>query len=75
MGRVYKPTYTVKGSNGERITKTSEHYHIEFTDASGRTVHRKGGAYTAAKDALKKAEAEVLAEKMAYPRAAPATFR
>jgi integrase len=67
MGRVYKPTYTVKGPNGERITKTSEHYHIEFTDAGGRTVHRKAGKFAAAKDALTKAEAEVLAEKNGLP--------
>jgi len=68
MGRVFKPTYTVKGPDGERITKQSDAYHIEWTDSSGRTRHRKAGiTESVAKDALRQAEAEVLAEKNGLP--------
>jgi len=68
MGRVFKPSYTVKGSNGDKVKKVTEAWYIEFTDAQGRTVRRKAGlSKEQAKDALRKAEAEVLDEKNGLP--------
>jgi len=68
MARVYKATYTAPGPDGTRITKEAPGWYIEFTDAAGRTVRRKGGlTETAAKDALRQAEGEVLREKNGLP--------
>ena len=68
MGRVFKPTYTVPGPKGERITKTAKAFYVEYTDALGGTVRRKAGVTEAqARDALRKAEAVVLDEKNGMP--------
>ncbi|HLX68477.1 MAG TPA: tyrosine-type recombinase/integrase [Verrucomicrobiae bacterium] len=57
-----------KGPAGERIVKECEAYHLEYTDAQGRTRRRKAGlTAAAAKDALRQAEANVLAEKNGVP--------
>ena len=63
MGRVYKATYTVKGPDGQRITKTAPGFYIEWTDGAGRTRHQKAALKESeAKDALRKAEGDVLKE-------------
>jgi integrase len=68
MGRIYKPKYSVKGPNGETIVKETDAFHIEYTDSSGRTRRKKAGLTAgAAKDALRQAEADVLAEKNGLP--------
>jgi integrase len=68
MGRVFQPPYTVKGANGERIAKKSKHWHIEFTNEHGRTVRRKAGlTKEQARDALRKAESDVLSAKNGLP--------
>ena len=68
MGRVFKPTYTVNGPNGEKIVKETEAFYIEYTDVGGRTRRKKAGLLvTAAKDALKKAENDVLLERNGIP--------
>ncbi|MEI6236611.1 MAG: site-specific integrase, partial [Planctomycetota bacterium] len=68
MGRIYKPKYTVKGPDGVSIQKETEAFHMEWTDSCGRTRRRKAGlTAAAAKDALRQAESEVLAEKNGLP--------
>lgn len=48
----------------------SDTWTIEYTDAIGKLIHREGGLTEAdAKDALRKAEAEVLAERNGLPTA------
>ena len=35
MARVFKPTYTAKGRDGQRITKTARKWYVEYRDADG----------------------------------------
>lgn len=69
MGRVFQPTYTMLDkATGLRVTRMSPAWHIEFTDLFGRCVRRKAGkTKEQAKDALRKAEADVLSEKNGLP--------
>ncbi len=68
MGRVFQPTYTVAGTNGERVTKKSKKWHIEYTDEYGKTRRRQAGlTKEQARDALRKAESDVLASKNGLP--------
>ncbi len=68
MGRVFHPTYTKKDSTGETVTKTAKAWYIEYTDAAGRTRRKKAGASKeAAQDVLRKAEADVVAQKYGFP--------
>ncbi len=68
MGRIFKPTYTAKGPDGAPVVKETEAFHIEYTDSCGRTRRKKAGlTAAAAKDALRQAESEVLAEKNGLP--------
>ncbi len=69
MGRVYQATYTMLDkSTGLRVKRTTPSWYIEFTDTTGRCVRRKAGlTKEAAKDALRKAESDVLAEKNGLP--------
>ena len=68
MGRVYKPTRKATGPDGSPMVIEYDHFYIEFTDSCGRTRRRKAGlTAAAAKDALRQAESEVLAEKNGLP--------
>jgi len=68
MGRTFRPTFTKLDQNGQRVKQTSQSWGYEFTSASGRTVRRSGFSTQAqAKDALRKAETEALAEKHGLP--------
>jgi len=70
MGRVYRAYWTKSGvldAHGKPKRFYSKSWTIEFTDASGKTIHRKAGSKEQAKDALKKAEGSVLAEKNDLP--------
>ncbi|MCY3019511.1 MAG: tyrosine-type recombinase/integrase [Planctomycetota bacterium] len=69
MGRVFRPVYYVRDpETGQQVQKQSKYLHIEWTDAYGRTRHRKAGLKEAvARNALRKAEAEVLDEKNGLP--------
>jgi len=68
MGRVFKPKYAWKNKDGERVEKVTEAWYIEYADALGRWVRRKAGTTKEqAQDALRKAEADVLSEKMGLP--------
>ncbi len=74
MGRVYQATYTMLDkATGLRVKRTTPAWYVEFTDSTGRCVRRKAGlTKEAAKDALRKAESDVLAEKMVCPRGSAA---
>ncbi|HLX62418.1 MAG TPA: tyrosine-type recombinase/integrase [Planctomycetota bacterium] len=68
MGRVYKPTRKAIGTDGAQVVIEYDAFYIEFTDSCGRTRRRKAGlTAAAAKDALRQAESEVLAEKNGLP--------
>jgi len=76
MGRVFQAYYTKRDELGAPILDADgspkrfpgKGWTIEYTDTSGRTIHRKGGATEdAAKDALRQAEAEILREKNGLP--------
>ena len=68
MGRIFKPTRKATGADGKPIVIEYDHFYIEFTDSCGRTRRRKAGLTAgAAKDALRQAESEVLAEKNGLP--------
>jgi len=69
MGRVYNDQYyTKKMPDGTRKRVYVSGWYIEHTDATGRTVRRKGGLSEAqAKDSLRQAESEVLAVKNGIP--------
>ena len=36
MARIYKPTYTLKGPDGERITRKSQRWYIDYRDSDKR---------------------------------------
>ena len=42
MGRVFKPKYAWTKADGTRVEKTTEAWYVEYTDATGRCVRRKG---------------------------------
>ena len=83
MGRIFQAYYTKKGvyeKDGQGRTVLSDEgtpqlkrfftkgFCLEYTDVVSRTIHRKGGlTREAAKDALRKAEADVLREKNGLP--------
>src|ERR1700710_2924524 len=68
MGRVYKPTRKAIDPDGTPIVIEYDTFYIEYTDSCGRTRRRKAGLTAgAAKDALRQAESEVLAEKNGLP--------
>ena len=71
MGRVFKAYYTKPGvvdAAGKPARFVTKGFSIEYTDAAGRTLRRKGGKNEAdAKDALRKAEADVLRERNGLP--------
>ena len=68
MGRVYKPTRKAISPDGAPVVIEYDHFYIEYTDSCGRTRRRKAGLTAgAAKDALRQAESEVLAEKNGLP--------
>lgn len=68
MGRIFKPKYSWKKADGTRVEKITTAWYIEYTDASGRCIRRKAGlTQEQAKDALIKAESDVLNEKNGLP--------
>jgi len=76
MGRVYRAWYTKKDANQQTIMANNgrpkrfypEGWTLEYTDALGKTIRRKGGTTESqAKDALKKAESNVLSDKHELP--------
>ena len=68
MGRVFKPKYAWTKSDGTRVEKVTNAWYIQYTDSSGRCVRRKAGlTQEQAKDALIKAESDVLNEKNGLP--------
>lgn len=83
MGRVYRAYYTKKDTfeqdddnqfvlneSGQPKLKRffTKGFSIEYTNAKGKTVRRKAGlSREAAKDALRKAESDVLAERNGLP--------
>ena len=42
MARVFRATYTVKGRNGTRVTKTARKWYVEYVDADGITRRKPG---------------------------------
>jgi len=65
---VFRPTYTSRGPNGERITKQVSAWYIEYTDYRGKTKRKKAGLTREdAKDALRAAEARGLRERNELP--------
>ena len=63
MGSIYRAKYKYKGVEQQTAT-----WYIGFADANGKWVRRRGGVTKEqAKDALKKAEMEVLNEKNNLP--------
>ncbi len=64
MGSVYRAKYKYKG-----VEHQTETWYIAFADSNGKWIRRRGGGVTKeqAKDALKKAEMEVLNEKNNLP--------
>ena len=69
MGLVCQATYTmIDKATGLRVKKITPTWYIEFTDSIGRNVRRKAGlTKEQAKDALRKAESDVLCEKNGLP--------
>ncbi len=68
MGRVFKPKYTYKRADGTKVEKITEAWYIEYADAGGRWIRRKAGlTKEQARDALRKAEMDVLDEKNGLP--------
>ena len=68
MGRIYKPTRKASGPDGAQVVIEYDAFYIEYTDSCGRTRRRKAGlTAAAAKDALRQAESDVLAEKNGLP--------
>lgn len=68
MGRIYKPQYSMTLASGQRVTRTVKWWHIEYTDASGRTRRRKAAPTQAlAREILIQAEAEVAKAKAGLP--------
>lgn len=68
MSRIFQPTYTYRGPDGNRMQGKSKKWHIEYRDAQGRTVHRVAGTTEKqARDALKIAEARVWNAKNGVP--------
>jgi len=68
MGRIFRQTYKVKGPDGNWLCKETDCWHIEWTDETGRTRRRKAASDAAkARDALRQAEADVLARKNGLP--------
>ncbi|GMV83684.1 MAG: hypothetical protein AMXMBFR7_48680 [Planctomycetota bacterium] len=65
---MFKPKYAWTKADGTRVEKITEAWYIEYTDATGRWIRRKAGiTKEQAQDALRKAEADVLAEKNGLP--------
>jgi len=68
MGRVFKPKYPVKQADGTVKTRRTDWYHIEYTDALGKTRHKRAApTYDLAKEVLRKAEEEVAKQKAGLP--------
>ncbi|HUN82404.1 MAG TPA: hypothetical protein VMV81_12950 [Phycisphaerae bacterium] len=44
MARVFKPTYTAPGRDGERITKTARKWYIDYVDSDG--IRRRVAGFT-----------------------------
>ena len=58
----------LRDAGGKPVYKNAPDYYIEFTDAAGATVRRKGGvSKQEAKDALKRAESDALKERNDMP--------
>jgi len=68
MGRIFKPKYAWTKADGTRVEKITAAWYIEYTNSSGRCVRRKAGTtQEQARDALRKAESDVLSEKNGLP--------
>ena len=68
MGRVFKPKYAWTKADGTRVEKITTCWYIEYSGPNGKWMRRKAGTTKEqAADALKKAEADVLSEKMGLP--------
>ncbi|MGH7145372.1 MAG: tyrosine-type recombinase/integrase [Planctomycetota bacterium] len=68
MSRVFQPSYTYVGPDGQRVGGKSKKWHIEYRDTQGRTVHRVAGSTEKqAREALKIAEARVWNNKNGVP--------
>ncbi len=68
MGRAFRPKCSYTRKDGTRVEKLTEAWYIEYTDAHGRWIRRKAGTTKEqAKDALRKAESDVLAIKNGLP--------
>jgi|ERR1043165_5652544 integrase len=68
MGRVFRAQIKYRKADGTLVDKLSDAWYIQFTDSSGRCVRRKAGlTQEQAKDALIKAESDVLNEKNGLP--------
>jgi len=67
MGRVYQPKYAWTNGKGERIERTTKAWYIEYFH-NGRTIRRKAGVTKEqARDALRKVDADILAERNGVP--------
>ncbi len=68
MGRVYKPEYTVTLKDGTTERRKTAWYHVEYTDARGKTRHRKASpTHDLAKEILRKLEEEAGQERHGLP--------
>jgi hypothetical protein len=68
MGRVFRPKYSWTKVDGTRVDRITTAWYIEYADSNGRWIRRKAGVTKEqAKDALRKAEGDVLSEKNGLP--------
>ena len=68
MGRIFRPSYSVKRPDGSTERRRTSWYHVEWTDGRGRTRRKKAASSTElAREILRKAEEEVSAERWGLP--------
>ena len=68
MGRVFKPEYTVTLKDGTVDHRRSDWYHVEFTNALGRTRRRKAAKTRGlAEEILRKHEDDTTKERHGLP--------